>query len=69
MNYKPIKNVSLRQYFAAHETSLPPDSWIQATYGNNKVNLYCLHGVEFSNALAKWRYQVADAMIEEGERC
>jgi hypothetical protein len=60
--------MTLRDYFASHEDSLPPDSWIQSTFGSHNPNIDSLQGVDYSHALSKWRYQMADAMLEERKK-
>jgi len=60
--------MSLRDYFAAHEKSCPPISWLQSKYGSHIDSITDLKGVDFAEALSKWRYQVADAMIAEREK-
>jgi hypothetical protein len=62
----PAREVSLRDYLAIHETSWPPESWIQAKYGDTYLTQ--LQDVEFAAALAAWRYQMADAMLAERKK-
>lgn len=63
-----IGGMTLRDYFASREDSLPPDSWIQSTFGSHNPNIDSLQGVDYSHALSKWRYQMADAMLEERKK-
>jgi hypothetical protein len=71
--YDDIKNrtrmvyegMDLRDFFASQEKTLPPDSWVQSVCGSCHNCFENLKGGDRANALAKWRYQVADAMIDE----
>jgi hypothetical protein len=56
--------MSLRDYFAAHEISTPPLTWWQSRVGSHIEKVEHLKGVELSEGLARWRFQVADAMLE-----
>lgn len=60
--------MGLRDYFASHERSYPPNSWVHATYGSEYDSFYDLPGVYAADALSRWRYQVADAMLAEREK-
>jgi hypothetical protein len=54
--------MSLLDYFAAHETSTPPIAWLQCHYHTNDIEE---SGVLKHEALAKWRYEMARAMVGE----
>lgn len=57
--------MSLRQYFAAHAPEAHP-RWIAEEF--NKVPSG--HSLpKIKTLIAKWRYEYADEMIKEGERC
>ena len=58
--------ITVRDYFASTETSLPPDSWVAAVYGSG-LTFDGLKGTNKAAALAKWRFQCADAMIAARE--
>jgi hypothetical protein len=60
--------ITMRDYFAAHERSFPPLSWIQARIGSHINDWSELKGAELAEAMVAWRYQMADAMIEEREK-
>lgn len=64
----PNGGMSLRDYFASTETTWPPTSWVQAKVGNHINSILELHGVELAECLAKWRFQMADAMLAEREK-
>lgn len=63
--YHHQKGLSLRDYLAAHETSFPPTSWVQSKYGSQIEGIWELNGVEMSECLSEWRYQMADAMLKK----
>lgn len=62
--YHHQKGLSLRDYFAAHETTLPPTSWVQSKFGSQ---IWELKGVAMAECLSEWRYQMADAMLKARE--
>ncbi len=60
--------MSLRDYFAAHEQTLPPLSWVQSRIGTHITSVHNLQGVECAECLSAWRYQCADGMIKERKK-
>jgi hypothetical protein len=52
--------MSLLDYFAAHETSTPPDSWMEVHYRSAGLES---SGVVKREALVKWRYEMAGSMV------
>ena len=62
------RGMSMRDYFAAHEISYPPLSWVQARIGSGVKYVIDLPGVELSECLAAWRYQCAEAMLKERDK-
>lgn len=59
----PLPNhsgISLRDWFAAMETSYPPSAWLLAHYYTDSIEL---SGVLKHEALSRWRYEMADAML------
>jgi len=56
--------MSLRDWFAGKEQSYPPASWIQSFYGSELNGWHDLKGVNLTDALSRWRYQCADAMLK-----
>lgn len=58
--------MSLRDYFAAHESSWPSKEWLLGQYGDQKIVFaWDLPPHLQMEALARWRYQYADAMLAE----
>lgn len=62
---KLLEGLTLSDYFAAAERSLPPLTWLQSRIGSHVMSFDDLRGVKLSESLAAWRYQCADAMLAE----
>ncbi len=52
--------MSLRDWFAGQEQSYPPKAWLLSHYRREDIEE---SGVLKHEALSKWRYEMADAMI------
>lgn len=65
---KTMCGMTLRQWYAGQEKTCPPLSWVQSNFGNHIIAIESMKGVEFSRVMAKWRFQMADAMIEEEQK-
>ena len=69
--------ISLLDYFASHEPTAPPASFLKQQFPPNPLK--AKNGAplpssdptpeELAAALAKWRYMVATQMLRESERC
>jgi hypothetical protein len=60
-------SLSIRDWFAGKEKSYPPTSWIQSIYGSELNGWHDLKGIDLIDALCRWRYQCADAMLKTRE--
>lgn len=52
--------MSLRDYFASQEQSYPPKAWLMVHFRTDDIEE---SGVLKHEALARWRYEMADAML------
>ena len=65
---KVKSGMTLEDFFASTERSTPPLSWWQARVGSQLGSYAELKGVELSEGLAAWRYQCAQAMLNERDK-
>ena len=56
----PKLGQSLRDWFASNERTYPPPAWLEYHFQTPNIES---SGVMKHEALAKWRYEMADAML------
>jgi len=76
MSPERADDVSLLNYFACHEPTSPPQSFMMAEFPPNKVRgangepapQLPPEAPALAAALAKWRFMVAEKMVEESAK-
>lgn len=63
------EGMTLRDWFASNEKTLPFDGWVSDYFNELGINGWNdLTWERKKEALVVWRYEMADAMIEAGKR-